>query len=144
MSVLKYTTGNGYSWANGREEQHDEYEFCDDDEQSYFPNVTALIRECVSVAQGNDWDFAIDEIVDYDGNETLLRERIQDAIEQAAAKKQYDLTVAGIQELIDGINDWFVNLEQTKLDKIASRELLEIRLKDVHNAYNIWLEETKK
>lgn len=141
MAVLKYTVGNGYSWSNDRQEWHDEFEFYEDGEAYFLPNIPCLIKSCVAEAKANDWDFSIDEVIGYSGNEEALKEQIQDAIGIAAVEKLHEDTVNGIQSLIDGIDEWFANLEQTKKDKMASRALLETRLTEVESAYKSYIGE---
>lgn len=117
MAMLVYTTGNGYRCSCCRQTSQDYTYFDSDDIQS-------LIKECIEIAGGSDWDFYVNTFEGYDGDSDELERQIMAAIEQA--EKDYDRKrkINDLQSRVKDIDRWFANLEATKAENTAKREKL--------------------
>ena len=121
MAMLVYTTGNGYHCGCCRQTSQDYTYFDSDDIQS-------LIKECIEIARGSDWDFYVNTIEGYSGEDDLELV-IESAIKQAEADADRKRKIDDLTRQIASINNWFTNLERTKDEKMAEREKLIDKLK---------------
>lgn len=116
MAMLVYTTGNGYHCGCCRRTSQDYTYFDSDDIQS-------LIRECIDIARGSEWDFYVNTIEGYDGEDDL-EQIIEAAIKQAEIDFDRKRDIDSLTRQISSIDNWFTNLEKTKAEKLAEREKL--------------------
>lgn len=116
MAMLVYTTGNGYHCGCCRHTSQDYTYFDSDDIQS-------LIKECIDIARGSEWDFCINTIEGHDGKDDL-EQIIEAAIKQAEIDFDRKRDIDSLTRQISSIDNWFTNLEKTKADKLAEREKL--------------------
>lgn len=116
MAMLVYTTGNGYHCGCCRQTSQDYTYFDSDDIQS-------LIKECIEIARGSQWDFYVNTIEGYSGEDDL-EQTIETAIKQAEAASDRKRDVDNLTRQIASIDNWFTNLEETKVEKLAEREEL--------------------
>lgn len=125
MAMLVYTTGNGYHCGCCRQTSQDYTYFDSDDIQS-------LIKECVEIARGSEWDFYVNTIEGYSGEDDL-EQVIETAIKQAEADADRKRKIDDLTRQITSINNWFANLERTKDEKMAEREKLIDKLKTMES-----------
>lgn len=116
MAMLVYTTGNGYRCGCCRQTSQDYTYFDSDDTQS-------LIKECIDIARGSVWDFYVNTIEGYDGEDDL-EAIIEAAIKQAEIDFDRKRDIDSLNRQVQSIDNWFANLEKTKVDKQAERAKL--------------------
>lgn len=116
MAMLVYTTGNGYHCGCCRQTSQDYTYFDPDDIQS-------LIKECIDIARGSEWDFYVNTIEGYDGEDDL-EAIIEAAVKQAEKDFDRKRDIDSLNRQIQGIDNWFASLEKTKEDKRAERAKL--------------------
>lgn len=104
MATIKYWLGNGYLCSCCGRWDHDVFSF--DDEQE-------AIAECVQLAEGNDFDFGISEIFDYD-DAYELQTKIEEAIAEVEKAREKRRKIEQLKRDIAHAENWFANLEQTK------------------------------
>lgn len=105
MATIIYYTGNGYSCSCCRQSSTDYLDFDTPEE---------AIRECIEIASYSDWDFGIDAIKGYDGDEHELEQQIIKAVEQAEKDKELRIKVEQVKKDIAHIENWFATLEASK------------------------------
>jgi hypothetical protein len=112
MATINYWLGNGYSCSCCGRWDHDVFSFDDENE---------AIAECVQLAAGNDFDFGIDEIFDYeDAHE--LQQKIEAAIVEAEKAKEKRLKIDQLKSNIANAENWFATLDQTKASRQSKLE----------------------
>lgn len=118
MAMLVYTTGNGYHCGCCRRTSQDYTHFDPEDIQS-------LIEECIYIARGSEWDFYVDTIEGYEGEDDI-EAIIEAAIKQAEVDFNRKRDIDSLNRQIQCIDNWFTSLEETKEDKRNERaELVE-------------------
>ena len=106
MATIIYYTGNGYSCSCCRQSSTDYLDF---------ETPEDAIAECISIAASADWDFGINTIKGYNGDEYELEQQIEQAVIAAQDAAKHRAEVAQVKEEISRLENWFGNLESTKV-----------------------------
>ncbi len=122
MATIIYYTGNGYSCSCCRHSSTDYFDFETPEE---------AIAECIDIASGSDWDFGINSIKGYDGDEYELEQQIEAAIVKAQEDRETRRKIEQVKKDIAHLETWFASLEASKTTNAAQLDKKRLELEEL-------------
>jgi DNA repair exonuclease SbcCD ATPase subunit len=130
MTTIIYTLGNGYRCSCCGSSWTEEEDFDDDaSEQEIIDRMSDI------GSRAEDWQ-GIHRIFDYSDDTDELEKKIEDAIEKKKELNELSDKIDRLKTSRKDIDDWFENLEKTKVEKTTQREKINNDLAELETKLN--------